>query len=84
MACRDSIHVVGRSRHHRLMDYLTTGLLLSLRRQDCDKRGENAWTQELDRTARCIKREENRRMNGCPTNRHTFASIWIFPVSMNE
>src|ERR1700675_4562443 len=66
------------------MDYLTASLLSSLRRQDCDKRGENAWTQELDRTARCIKREENRRMNGCRTNRHTFVSIWIFPANMEE
>jgi len=23
-------------------------------------------------------------MNGCPINRHTFASIWIFPANMNE
>src|SRR6202035_3252065 len=74
-----------RQRRHRQkpLDYLTTGLLPFYRRQDCDKRGENAWRADLDRTAQCIKREENRWMNGCPKNRHTFASIWIFPANMN-
>jgi len=30
-------------------------LILFVRRQDCDKRGENAWRAELDRTVPCIK-----------------------------
>ena len=73
-----------RSHHQTPMDYVAITLLPFHRRQDCDERGENAWKADLDRTAQCIKWEENRQMNGCPKSRHTFASIWIFPVNMNE
>jgi len=43
------------------MDYLTASLLSSTTdARTATSEEKNAWTQELDRTARCIKREENR------------------------